>query len=115
MYLLEGEVKTLKRPKITLTCLRQPDADVITSCEETLNAAAKQYVSELLDEPEPLVEILHREGTVQTYISFELMHRMAMAYNARLEVNKDRKRPKLIWRFNGFDCAGNAVWKWRPI
>lgn len=117
MHHIRGELRNLRRPKkITLTCLTQRDAGAITSCEETLNACAKQYISDLTEEPEPEVHVEHKDGLIRTYISYELMHLMALAYNRKLGVNKKHQsNPKLIWLFKGFDCAGEAVWTWRSI
>lgn len=116
MHHIKGEMRVLRRPrKITLTCLTQRDAGAITSCEETLNACAKQYISDLTEEPEPEVHVEHKCGEIRTFISYELMHRMAVAYNRQLGVNKGKANPKLIWLFRGFDCAGAPVWTWRPV
>lgn len=115
MHQIRGELRNLRRPKkITLTCLTQRDHGAITSCEATLNACAKQYIAELAEEPEPEIHVEHKDGCIRTYISYELMHLMALAYNRRLVVNKSRQHdPKLIWLFRGFDGAGQPVWTWR--
>lgn len=115
MHTINGELRNMRRPKvkITLTCLRQRDFGAITSCAETLNACAAKYIGDLLEEPEPEVHVEHSKGEVLTYISYELMHRMAVAYNRRLPLNQGRAQPKLIWLFKGFDGAGQPVWNWR--
>lgn len=115
MHTIKGELRNMRRPKvrITLTCLSQRDHGSTTSCDETLNACAKQYIGELVEEPEPDVHVEHKDGQVRTYISYELMHRMAVAYNRQLPCNKGKAQPKLIWLFKGFDGAGEPVWNWR--